>query len=78
MARSYKKPFVKFAASKAGAVKAWKQSYNQAFRSKAKQALHIAVVQDALDTLVEVHSYKYVDRPYDGRVYEPTAIATRK
>lgn len=78
MSRSYKKPFVKFAAAKAGAVKAWKKAYNQAERSKFKQELHIAVVQDTLEALVVSHAYKYTDRPYDGRVYEPSALAVRK
>lgn len=78
MARSYKKPFTKFGAVKAGTVKAWKQAYNQMERSKFKQELHIAVVQDTLEALVVSHAYKYGDRPYDGRVYEPTAAAVRK
>lgn len=78
MSRSYKKPFTKFGAVKAGAVKAWKQSYNQAERSQFKQSLHIAVVRDTLEALVVSHAYKYGDRPYDGRVYEPAATATRK
>lgn len=78
MARSYKKPFTKFGAVKAGTIKAWKKAYNQAFRSQFKQSLHIAIVQDTLDELAVVSTYKCVDRPYDGYVYEPSAAAIRK